>query len=152
AEGGACGRRGGAGAAVGGLPLPRRGPTRAAAPRPVTEEPTMPHGTFSWGPVVLSLSLGLTAPARGTAQDEPTAAQRAQLEKQARELNERVLKLQKQGRLQEATAASRQVLELRRRLDPDGPRALAAALVNLGFLLKLQQQYAPAEASYRPAR
>src|SRR5262245_27523866 len=111
---------------------------------------------FRGGLLALGLAAILVGAGAATAQEEKPAPPRAELERQARELNQRVAQLYGQGKLAEATQVARQALELSRRLYanqhyPDGHPDLAASLNNLGVLLRDRGEYARAEPLYQDA-
>jgi tetratricopeptide (TPR) repeat protein/CHAT domain-containing protein len=87
--------------------------------------------------------------AAGDPPKEPGPEERARLEKQAKELNDRAHALYGQGRYPEATKLLREALEIRRQLYPkerypQGHPLLAQSLSNLGMLLQEQGEYGQA--------
>jgi CHAT domain-containing protein/tetratricopeptide (TPR) repeat protein len=89
-------------------------------------------------------------------EEELTPAQRQQLEKRARELNQQGTERYIQGRLDEALKLREQALQISRRLYPperfpDGHPVLALSLNNLGALLLARGQLGQAEPYYRRA-
>src|SRR5688572_20216732 len=103
---------------------------------------------------VAGLLLVLVVVGENGADEKLTAEQRGALEREARELNERAVKLYQREAYGEATALLRRVLAMRRELYPekDYPRGhpdLARSLNKLGWLLQAQGEYAKAEPFYR---
>ena len=88
--------------------------------------------------------------------NEPSPKERARLEQQAKELNERGVALYDQGRYPEARKLLQEALGLRRQLYPKGryPQGhpdLATSLNNLGSLLQAQGEYGQALDCFQQA-
>jgi CHAT domain-containing protein/Tfp pilus assembly protein PilF len=99
----------------------------------------------------------LRLPAQGKQPaKELTKAERAKLEKEAAELQEKAIALYQRAKLVEATGLLERSLAMRRKLYPQerfpqGHPDLAESLNNLGLLLKARGDYAQAEPLYRDA-